>query len=203
MRPSLTAILLVATLALFQLPDAHAARGDLPTVASSARRCERITRRLQTQERRTLARGPARSPEGCTQRQRRRWARLAADLRRRLRGAEPGAGAGLAQQLPHPATPGAAGGAARVLARLQPRSSTPTCRSASSSTSRASGRSRSTSSPIPLGGLYAHRAGLAVIGENPDSGIPGAVAARVQGASPPGHRLRDHLPDLRRLPRSR
>jgi hypothetical protein len=81
MRTALAATLLaVSTLSQLPLPAARAARGDLPTVASRARRCERIARRLDSQERRTLARGACTVPEGCTTRQRRRWARLAASF---------------------------------------------------------------------------------------------------------------------------
>src|SRR5262249_25942479 len=62
-----------------------------PTVASRARRCERIARRLAAGERRALARPGCGVAQGCTGAQQRRWTRLASGyalLRRdSLRGA--------------------------------------------------------------------------------------------------------------------
>jgi len=81
MRTALTAALLVSTLSLLLLPAAQAASRDFPTVAARARRCERVARQLAAQERRTLAPSGCGIAEGCTARQRRRWARSATDYR--------------------------------------------------------------------------------------------------------------------------
>jgi hypothetical protein len=187
MRPALTAVLLiVATLPMLQLPDAHAARGDLPTVASRARRCERITRRLQAQERRTVARGTCTTLEGCTLRQRRRWARIAETF------ADDCVALNQVQVL-----------GSHNSYHIQPR---PALLAALLAFSPTFSEIEYTHVPLPqqfdeqgirqieidvfadpMGGLYAHREGLAIIGENPDSGIP--------ALSQPGFKVL-HLQDI-------
>src|SRR5262245_29756455 len=187
MRPPLTAsLLVVATLALLQLPDARAARGDLPTVASHARRCERISRRLQAQERRTVARGTCTTLEGCTPRQRRRWARIAERL------ADDCVALNQVQVL-----------GTHNSYHIQPR---PALLAALLAFSPTFSSIEYTHVPLPqqfdeqgirqieidvfadpMGGLYAHREGLAVIGQNPDSGIP--------ALSQPGFKVL-HLQDI-------
>src|SRR5262249_18278565 len=81
MRTALTAALLVSTLSLLLLPAAQAASRDFPTVAAPAPRCARVPRHLAAHERRTLAPSGCGIAEGCTARQRRRWARSATDYR--------------------------------------------------------------------------------------------------------------------------
>ena len=78
MRTAVATAILFATLSQLQLPATGATPGDLPTVAARARRCERIARRLAAAERRTLAHLGCGVAEGCTGPQQRRWARLAA-----------------------------------------------------------------------------------------------------------------------------
>src|SRR5215510_9560240 len=66
MRTAVATAILVTTLS--QLPPlaTAATSGDLPTVASRARRCERIARRLAAGERRALARPGCGVAQGCT-----------------------------------------------------------------------------------------------------------------------------------------
>jgi hypothetical protein len=173
MRTALTAALLVST--LFAFPTTHAAPGDLPTVAARARRCERIARRLAAQERRTLARPGCGTAEGCTTRQRRRWARLAANF------------ADQCVALNHVQVLGS-----HNSYHIEPR---PALFAALLAFSPVFSDIEYTHLPLsqqfdeqgirqieldvfadPMGGLYAHRAGLAVIGEDPDSGIPALSA---------------------------
>lgn len=173
MRTALTAALLVST--LLHLPTAHAAPGDFPTVAARARRCERIARRLAAQERRTLARPGCGAAEGCTTRQRRRWALLAASF------------ADQCVALNHVQVLGS-----HNSYHIEPR---PALFAALLAFSPVFSDIEYTHLPLsrqfdeqgirqieldvfadPMGGLYAHRAGLAVIGEDPDSGIPALSA---------------------------
>jgi hypothetical protein len=78
MRNAVATAVLLSTLSLVPPHATGAAHQDLPTVASRARRCERIARRLAAGERRSLARPGCGVAEGCTPHQQRRWARLAA-----------------------------------------------------------------------------------------------------------------------------
>ena len=187
MRTALTAaLLIVSTLSPLQHPAAHAARGDLPTVASRARRCERIARRLDARERRTLARPGCDAAEGCTTRQRRRWARLAATF------ADGCVALNQVQVL-----------GSHNSYHIEPR---PALLAALLAFSPVFSQIEFTHLPLPTqfseqgirqieidvfadpaGGLYARREGLAIIGENPDSGIP--------ALSQPGFKVL-HLQDI-------
>jgi hypothetical protein len=77
MRIAVAAAILITAFSQLPPPATAATRGDVPTVASRARRCERIARRLAAGERRALARPGCGVAEGCTGAQQRRWARLA------------------------------------------------------------------------------------------------------------------------------
>jgi Phosphoinositide phospholipase C, Ca2+-dependent len=176
MRTALTtALLVVSTLSPLRLPAASAAGGNLPTVAAHARRCERVARRLAAQERRTLARPGCGMAEGCTTRQRRRWARLAATY------ADDCVALNQVQVLgshnsyhiePRPALFAALLAFSPIFSEIE---------YTHLLLSRQFGEQGIRQIEIdvfadPMGGLYARREGLALIGENPDSGIPALSA---------------------------
>src|SRR4029453_13587342 len=176
MRTALTtALLVVSTLSPLRLPAASAAGGDLPTVAAHARRCERVARRLAAQERRTLARPGCGMAEGCTTRQRRRWARLAATYADDCVALNqvPVLGSPNSYHIePRPALFAALLAFSPIFSEIE---YTPLL------LSRQFGEQGIRQIEIdvfadPMGGLYARREGLALIGENPDSGIPALSA---------------------------
>ncbi len=166
----------MSTLSLLQLPAASAAGGDLPTVAARARRCERVARRLAAQERRTLARSGCGIAEGCTARERRRWARLAATF------ADHCIALNQVQVLgshnsyhvePRPALFALLVAFSPDLAASLEYTHLPLSRQFAEQGIR---QIELDVFADPMGGLYAQRAGLALIGENPDSGIPALSA---------------------------
>jgi hypothetical protein len=171
MRIAVATAILVSTVSLLQLPAAGAAGGDPLTVAARARRCERMARRLGTEERRRLARPGCGIAEGCTPRQQFRWAREAA------RYADACVALNQVQVL-----------GTHNSYHIQPR---PALLAALLAFDPMFHQIEYTHPPLvdqfdgegirqieldvfadPAGGLYAHRAGLAVIGENPDSDDP-------------------------------
>jgi hypothetical protein len=175
MRTALTAALLVSTLSLLESSPAGAARGDLPTLATRARRCERLTRRLAATERGNAARRGCGDPEGCSTRGRRRWARLAATF------ADTCVGLNQVQVL-----------GSHNSYHIEPR---PDLFAVLLAFSPVFSQIAYTHLPLPrqfsdqgirqieldvfadpMGGLYARRAGLTLIGEDPDSGIPALSA---------------------------
>jgi hypothetical protein len=175
MRTAVATAILVTTLS--QLPPlaTAATSGDLPTVASHARRCERIARRLAAGERRALARPGCGVAEGCTEAQQRRWARLASSY------------ADECVALNHVQVLGT-----HNSYHIAPR---PELLAALLAFDPMFHQIEYTHPPLaqqlgdegirqieldvyadPDGGLYAHRAGLAAIGEDPDSPDPAMYA---------------------------
>jgi len=175
MRTAVATTVLLSTLALVPPPATGAAHQDLPTVAARARRCERIARRLAAGERRSLARPGCGVAEGCTPHQRRRWGRLAASY------ADDCVALNQVQVL-----------GTHNSYHIEPR---PELLAALLAFDPMFHQIEYTHPPLvqqfgdegirqieldvyadPAGGLYAHRAGLVAIGENPDSPDPAMYA---------------------------
>jgi hypothetical protein len=176
MRTAVATAVLVSTLLTLLQPPATGATGrDLPTVAARARRCERIARRLAAGERRALARPGCGVAEGCTPHEQRRWGRLAATY------------ADDCVALNHVQVLGS-----HNSYHIQPR---PELLAALLAFDPIFHQIEYTHPPLPeqfgdegirqieldvyadpAGGLYAHRAGLAAIGEDPDSPDPAMYA---------------------------
>jgi hypothetical protein len=170
MRLALAATLVLSAL-LFHPPTAAAKSTGLSTVGDHARRCKRLERRLGTLERRSLARPSCGVPEGCKPRDQRRWTKVANTF----------AGDCVAMNQ------------VQVLGthnsyHVEPR---PELMAALLTFSPVFSEIQYTHPPLvdqftnegirqieldvyadPQGGLYAHREGLVVIGENPDSDDP-------------------------------
>jgi len=175
MRIAVAAAILFTTLSQLPPSATAATSGDVPTVASRARRCERIARRLAAGERRALARPGCGVAEGCTGAQQRRWARLAASY------------ADDCVALNHVQVLGT-----HNSYHVEPR---PELLAALLAFDPMFHQIEYTHPPLaqqfgdegirqieldvyadPAGGLYAHRAGLAAIGEDPDSPDPAMYA---------------------------
>ena len=175
MRTAVATAVLLSTLALVPPPATGAAHQDLPTVAARARRCERIARRLAAGERRSLARPGCGVAEGCTPHQQRRWGRLAASY------ADDCVALNQVQVL-----------GTHNSYHIEPR---PELLAALLAFDPMFHQIEYTHPPLvqqfgdegirqieldvyadPAGGLYAHRAGLVAIGEDPDSPDPAMYA---------------------------
>ncbi len=175
MRTTLTTILLACALSPLPVTDADAASASAATVAARARRCERMARRLDVEEARNLARPGCGEVEGCSPRHQRRRARLVRTI------------GDLCVALNHVQVLGS-----HNSYHIEPR---PALQAALLAAIPTFYQIEYTHRPLPeqfgdqgirqieldvfadpAGGLYAERAGLSVIGENPDSGLPALSA---------------------------